>query len=37
MELRQLDVPQAFTQAELDEVVYMEMPEGFASRAWCAG
>jgi hypothetical protein len=30
MELRQLDVPQAFTQAELKEVVYMEMPEGFA-------
>lgn len=29
MELRQLDVPQAFTQAALDEVVYMEMPEGF--------
>jgi hypothetical protein len=29
MELRQLDVPQAFTQAELEEVVYMEMPEGF--------
>jgi len=29
MELRQLDVPQAFTQAKLDEVVYMEMPEGF--------
>jgi hypothetical protein len=30
MELRQLDVPQAFTQASLDEDVYMEMPEGFA-------
>lgn len=30
MELRQLDVPQAFTQADLKEVVYMEMPEGFA-------
>lgn len=29
MELRQLDVPQAFTQAELDEIVYMEMPEGY--------
>ncbi len=29
MELRQLDVPQAFTQAVLDESVYMEMPEGF--------
>jgi hypothetical protein len=29
LELRQLDVPQAFTQAGLDEVVYMEMPEGF--------
>jgi hypothetical protein len=29
MELRQLDVPQAFTQAPLDEDVYMEMPEGF--------
>ena len=29
-ELRQLDVPQAFTQAELEEAVYMEMPEGFA-------
>jgi hypothetical protein len=29
MELRQLDVPQAFIQAELDEDVYMEMPEGF--------
>lgn len=31
LELRQLDVPQAFTQAGLDEVVYMEMPEGFAT------
>ena len=30
LELRQLDVPQAFTQAELEEDVYMEMPEGFA-------
>lgn len=30
LELRQLDVPQAFIQAPLDEVVYMEMPEGFA-------
>lgn len=30
MELRQLDVPQAFTQAKLEEIVYMEMPEGFA-------
>ena len=29
MELRQYDVPQAFTQAELKENVYMEMPEGF--------
>lgn len=29
MELRQLDVPQAFTQAALKEKVYMEMPEGF--------
>lgn len=29
MELRQLDVPQAFTQAALQEDVYMEMPEGF--------
>ena len=29
MELRQLDVPQAFTQADLQEDVYMEMPEGF--------
>lgn len=29
MELRQLDVPQAFTQAPLEEEVYMEMPEGF--------
>jgi hypothetical protein len=29
LELRQLDVPQAFTQAELDEDVYMEMPQGF--------
>ena len=29
MELRQLDVPQAFTQADLDETVYMEMPEGY--------
>src|SRR4051812_19412263 len=29
LELRQLDVPQAFTQAPLDENVYMEMPEGF--------
>jgi Reverse transcriptase (RNA-dependent DNA polymerase) len=28
-QLRQLDVPQAFTQAPLEEVVYMEMPEGF--------
>ena len=30
LELRQFDVPQAFTQALLDEDVYMEMPEGFA-------
>jgi hypothetical protein len=30
MELRQLDVPQAFIQADLDEDVYMEMPEGFS-------
>jgi hypothetical protein len=30
LKLRQLDVPQAFTQAELEEAVYMEMPEGFA-------
>ena len=29
MELRQLDVPQAFTQATLDEEVYMDMPQGF--------
>lgn len=29
MELRQFDVPQAFTQAELKEAVYMDMPEGF--------
>jgi hypothetical protein len=29
MELRQLDVPQAFTQAALEEDVYMEMPQGF--------
>ena len=29
LELRQFDVPQAFTQAELKENVYMEMPEGF--------
>lgn len=29
MELRQLDVPQAFTQAALEEDVHMEMPEGF--------
>lgn len=29
LELRQLDVPQAFTQAALEEDVYMEMPEGF--------
>lgn len=29
MELRQLDVPQAFTQAPLEEEVHMEMPEGF--------
>ena len=29
MELKQLDVPQAFTQAPLQELVYMEMPEGF--------
>ena len=30
LELRQMDVPQAFTQAPLDENVYMEMPEGFS-------
>jgi hypothetical protein len=29
LELRQFDVPQAFTQAVLKENVYMEMPEGF--------
>jgi hypothetical protein len=29
MELRQLDVPQAFIQAALEEDVYMEMPEGY--------
>jgi hypothetical protein len=29
MELRQYDVPQAFTQAGLDEDVYMELPEGY--------
>lgn len=29
LELHQYDVPQAFTQAELDEDVFMEMPEGF--------
>lgn len=29
MELRQYDVPQAFTQAELEEEVYMDMPQGF--------
>lgn len=29
MELEQMDVPQAFIQASLDEKVYMEMPEGF--------
>lgn len=29
LELRQLDVPQAFTQAGLKETVYMEMPAGF--------
>lgn len=28
-ELRQLDVPQAFTRAALHEDVYMELPEGF--------
>ena len=32
MELRQLDVPQAFTRAGLDEEVFMEMPEGFSVR-----
>jgi hypothetical protein len=30
LELQQLDVPQAFIQAPLEEDVYMEMPEGFA-------
>jgi hypothetical protein len=30
MEINQLDVPSAFIRAKLDEVVYMEMPEGFA-------
>jgi hypothetical protein len=34
MELRQLDVPQAFTRAKLDEEVYMQMPEGFAVDGW---
>jgi hypothetical protein len=29
LELHQYDVPQAFTQAGLDEDVFMEMPEGF--------
>jgi Reverse transcriptase (RNA-dependent DNA polymerase) len=29
LELRQLDVPQAFIQAALEEDVYMEMPQGF--------
>ncbi len=29
LELCQLDVPQAFTQADLNEEVYMDMPEGF--------
>jgi hypothetical protein len=29
MELHQLDVPQAFIQAALEEDVYMEMPQGF--------
>lgn len=28
-EINQLDVPSAFVRADLDEVVYMEMPEGF--------
>lgn len=34
LELNQLDVPSAFVRAELEEDVYMEMPEGYEQAGW---